>query len=351
MVLHLPDAPEGARIGDDSHCGGGLSTEGRSDPFLDLVGAAGGAIIGCLNQLEAPQVFIDSLVVAFPSDDFATRAIAPEAFEGIVRYYGLDCCGNEIPEAVEVTNEPGVDGVATATDSDTVAIVGWRTGSLIGAISIQHQDGAAGALSDAQRLAVVQQARMRAPVPIADNVDDDRLVGLGSAPFRTWWLGTTFAPPGLPPMALYTTRYLDGMAELDYSGIRIEVFDLDAIASDSEPAQIFGVADELFDSPCTVKLPLDHPDGDAALLGRVVPDEFFGLPPQARNGWGTLAEGECPDGEPNLWMATVRFDENLLLRINAPLCYNCLSAPDADRPYQQPDGLRAIIAALTPYAR
>jgi hypothetical protein len=82
-----------------------------------------------------------------------------------------------------------------------------------------------------------------------------------------------------------------------------------------------------------------------------VPEEFFGPPSQngGRVGWGALADGDCPTGEPNVWMATVAFDDGLLLRINAPLCYNCLAPPDPERPYNQPDGLRAVVAGLTPY--
>lgn len=352
MLLHLPDAPEGGRIGDDSHCGGGLSTEGGSDPFLDLVGESGGAMIGCFNQLEAPTVFINSLVVAFPNDDLATRAISPAAFDGIVRYYGLGCCTDEAPGSVEVTTGLGVVGVQAVSDSDSVAIVGWRSGSLVGAISVLHMDRSAGALTDAQGLLVVQEARMRTPVPVPKDLDDDRLVELEAAPFQTWWLGDSFAPPGLPAMELFATYYRDGMAELDYAGVRVEIFNLAAIPDGSVSAQILGVADDLFDSPCTVIVPLERPDGNAALLGRVVPDEFFGPPSQAqgRIGWGSLDEDDCPEGEPNVWMATVQFGEDLLVRINPPLCYNCLSPPDRERPYNQPDGLRAVVAALTAYA-
>src|SRR5690606_21397522 len=92
MVLHLPDGPEGARIGDDSHCGGGLGTDGGSDAFLDLVVEAGGAIEGCFTQLEARETFVESLVLSFPSVNHARKAMSVDAFAGVIDYYGLDCC-------------------------------------------------------------------------------------------------------------------------------------------------------------------------------------------------------------------------------------------------------------------
>jgi hypothetical protein len=39
MILHLSDAPEGSRIGDDSYCGGRLGSEGASDSLLALLAA------------------------------------------------------------------------------------------------------------------------------------------------------------------------------------------------------------------------------------------------------------------------------------------------------------------------
>ncbi len=50
--------------------------------------------------------------------------------------------------------------------------------------------------------------------------------------------------------------------------------------------------------------------GTSLLLGRRVLDEFCGPPADdMRNGWGELATGECPAGEPNVWMATVETDD------------------------------------------
>ena len=350
MVLHLSDAPDGARIGDDSQCGSGISSEGDSDPFLDLVTETGGAVVGCLNQLEAPTVFVQSAVVAFPDDVVATRALAPAVFDGIIRYYALGCCTDTLPPPAEASDD-GFPVVRAVSVADTVAIVGWRWANVVGAIGVVHMDGSPGALADAERLAAVQDARMQSPAPVPETADDDRLVGLDMAPFRTWWLGTTYAPPGLPTMSLFATYYREGMAELDYAGIRIEVFDLAATPPGSQSGQILGVAQELFDSPCTVSVPVEHEDGEAQLLGRYVPEEFFGPPSQndGRVGWGALVDGECPIGDPNVWMATVTFDDGLLLRIDAPLCYNCLAPPDPERAYSQPDGLRAVIAGLVPY--
>ena len=350
MVLHLSDAPDGARIGDDSQCGSGIGSEGDSDPFLDIVIESGGAVVGCLNQLEAPSVFVQSAVVAFPDDVIATRALEPAVFDGIIRYYALGCCTDGGPPAAEAAND-GFPSVLAMSEADTVAIVGWRWANVVGAIGVVHMDGAPGALADAERLTAVQHLRMQAPVLVPAGADDDRLVGLDAAPFRTWWLGETFAPSGFPDMSLFATYYRDGLAELDYAGIRIEVFDLGAIGSGSEPSQILGVAQELFDSPCTVSVPVESDHGDAQLLGRFAPDEYFGPPSQngGRVGWGTLVGGECPVGDPNVWMATVTSDDGLLLRINAPLCYNCLAPPDPERPYGQPDGLRAVIAGLVPF--
>jgi hypothetical protein len=350
MLLHLPDAPAGARLGDDSHCGDSLSTEGQSDPFLDLVDEAAGAIVGCFTQLESADVFINSLVVTFPNDDLATRGIEATAFEGIVRYFGLGCCANELPDTFESISEPDASALQATTPSDAVAIIGWRLDNLIGAVSVLRTDGSPGALAEAQRLADVQADRMRSPVELPAAVDDDRLVGLQMAPFATWWLGDTFAPPGLPEAKLFTTYYRDGLAELDYTGIRIEIFDRSALADGTQPAEIVGVADDLFDSPCTVRTPLDFSAGEAALLGRFVPAEFFDLRPStADSGWDRLNTGDCLVGEPNVWMAVVQLDRDVTLRVNAVICHACL-APVAASPYTQPDGLRTIVQGLVPFA-
>jgi hypothetical protein len=349
MVLHLPDGPAGARIGDDSGCGDGLSTEGRTDAFIDLVLEDGGEVVWCFDQLEAPDVSVESLVVSFPSEDLAIRAMDPGAFTGIARYYGLDCCNSDPIGSFVETDEPGEDALEATSDSDTTALIGWRSGALVGVVSVQRLDGASGALTEAHRLAAVQDGRMRSPVAVPVGADDDRLVGLESAPFRTWWLGETFAPPGLPPMELVATNSVDGLAEVDYGGIRIETFALDEIEEGSTQAQILGVAEELFDSPCTVTVPLEYPGGDAALLGRFVPDLASGSSAPLRSGWGALLDDVCPDGDPNVWMATVRHPNGTLVRINAPICYSCLLSPDPARPYQQPDGLRAVVDGLLPY--
>jgi hypothetical protein len=56
MMLHLPDEPPGARIGDDSSCGTGISSEGGSDRFVAValeVQSTSGGIEHCFNQLES----------------------------------------------------------------------------------------------------------------------------------------------------------------------------------------------------------------------------------------------------------------------------------------------------------
>jgi hypothetical protein len=50
MLLHLPDAPAGARIGDDSSCAEGVSSEGGDDPYTQLASEADQAVTHCLNQ-------------------------------------------------------------------------------------------------------------------------------------------------------------------------------------------------------------------------------------------------------------------------------------------------------------
>ncbi len=348
MVLHLPDGPEGATVGDDSSCGGPLSTEGGTDAFLDVVGNARGGVTGCLVQLEAPDVFIDSVVVSFPSTDLARLAITTEGFTGLVRYYGLDCCNGEPLGALMPRRSPGDDTIAAASRADTSAIVGWRVGALIGAVAVIRMDHGSGATSEAERLASIQHERMLHPLEVADDVDDDRLVGLDQATFTPWWIGSTFAPAGFAPIELYMSSYQPGMVDLDYLGVRIQVFDLNAVQPGSQPDQMLDVASELFDSPCTVTELIAGP-GEARLIGRYVPDEFFGpAPPGQRTGWGQLNSDDCPPGAPNVWMATVEVD-HLYIRINPPFCYNCLTGPNPDLPYQTPVGLKAIVATLEPY--
>ncbi len=350
MILHLPDGPDGARIGDDSHCGGGLGTEGDSDAFLDLVSEASGAIEGCFIQLEAAGTFVESLVVSFPSPELAQRALETDAFAGVVRYYGLDCCNADPIGELADAGGPGDESVVAVSAADTSAVLGWRTGALVGAVSVLHFDGAPGAATEAARLAEVQHERMLLPVAVPNDIDDDRLVGLEQATFIPWWVGETFAPPGFPPMELYMSYAQDGMIDLDYDGARIQVFDLAAVPSGSEPDQMLAVTAELFDSPCTVTESIDGP-GTSMLLGRHIPDEFFGPPADdMRDGWGELATGDCPVGEPNVWMATVEIDD-LYIRVNPAFCYNCLLPPTPELPFRSPDGLRTIVAGLEPFER
>lgn len=349
MVLHLPDGPEGATIGDDSNCnGGGHGAEGDSDAFLDLVAETGNRIDGCFIQLEAPTVFVESLVLSFPSVGVAERAMTPAALAGVVRSYGLGCCNAEQVGAFVTVGGPGDDARQAVSPSDTSSIVVWRQGAVVGAISIQRFDGTTGALADAHRLAAVQDERMRLPVVVPDEIDDDRLVGLDTATMTAWWVGETFAPAGYPPMELYMSYSRPGMVELDYDGVRIEIFDRAALPPDSEPDQMLAVTDALFDTPCTVREPIESPAGAAELLSRHIPDEWF-LPSPSRSGWDELLDDGCPAGEPNVWMAMVASDDGLLIRINGALCYNCLLPPTPELPYRTPTGLRTIVAALVEY--
>ncbi len=349
MVLHLPDGPEGATIGDDSHCnGGGHGAEGDSDAFLDLVAETGNRIEGCFIQLEAPVVFVESLVLSFPSVGVAERAMTPEVLGGVVRYYGLDCCNVEQVGPFVAAGGPGGDAFEAASPLDTSAIVVWRAGSVVGAISVKRFDEAPGAVAEAHRLAVVQDERMRSPVVVPDDIDDDRLVGLDTATVTAWWVGETFAPAGYPPMTLYMSYSRPGMVELDYDGVRIEIFDRAAISPGSEPDQMLAVTDALFDSPCTVREPIDSPAGEAELVSRHIPDEWF-LPAPSRSGWDELLSDDCPVGESNVWMATVATDDGLLIRVNGALCYNCLLPPTPELPYRTADGLRTVVASLVHY--
>jgi hypothetical protein len=350
MILHLPDGPEGATIGDDSHCGGGLGTEGDSDAFLDLVVEAGGAIEGCFIQLEAPEVFVGSPVLSFPSAELADRALTPDGFAGVIRYYGLDCCNADTVGTFAEVAGPGDEALAAASAADTSAVHGWREGALVGAVSVLRFDGTSGAAPEAARLAEVQHERMLRPVAVPDDIDEDRLVGLEQATFTPWWVDETFTPTGFPPMALYMSYTEEGMVDLDYDGARIQVFDLSAVPPGSEPDQMLTVTAELFDSPCTVTEPIEGP-GTSLLLGRHIPDEFFGPPADGtRDGWGELATSDCPAGEPNVWMATVEVD-GLYIRVNPAFCYNCLIPPSPELPFRTPDGLRTIVAALEPFER
>lgn len=353
MLLHLPDAPVGATVGDDSSCqGGGHSAEGDSDAFLDLVAQTGNAIEGCFIQLEAPDLFVNSLVLSFPSVDSASKAMTPEAFDGVVRYYGLGCCnGESVGEPMEGAAPTGGTFEAVSA-SDTAAILVWRDGPVVGAVSVRRFDGETGALAEAHRLAAIQDERMRSPVALAADVDEDRLVGLQQAEFPAWWVGETFAPPGYPPTELYMSYSSTGMVDLDYQpALRIELFDRSAIAPGSEPDQMLGVTDELFDSPCTVRKPINSPAGEATLLARHIPDEYMALgrADAAEDGWGGLLDEQCPVGDPNLWMATVETTDGVLIRINGALCYLCLTPPDPDLPYRSPEGIRAVAAALQPF--
>ncbi len=187
------------------------------------------------------------------------------------------------------------------------------------------------------------------PVAVPEGIDDDRLAGLESATLTPWWVGETFAAPGFPPLTVRTTSSQEGLVGVDYDGVLVQVFDLDAVPAGSEPEQMLGVADAVFDSPCVVSEPIDGP-GAARLVGRFVPDEILAAvpPDDLTSAWDALASGDCPDEAPNVWMAIVDVD-GLHVRVNPVLCSYCLVAATTELPYRTPDGLRAVVAALVPF--
>lgn len=286
--------------------------------------------------------------MSFPSQALAQHALTPDAFAGVVHYYGLDCCDGDPIGGFAEAGGPGDEALLAVSAADTSAVLGWRTGALVGAVSMRHVDGVSGAAAEVARLATVQHERMLRPVAVPEDIDDDRLVGLEQATFTAWWVGETFQPSGYPPMPLHMSHAQKGMADLDYDGARIQVFDLAAVPSGSEPDQMLAVTAELFDSPCTVTESIEGP-GKSMLLGRYIPDEYFGPPiGEMRDGWGELTTGDCPVGEPNVWMATVEVDD-LYISVNPAFCYNCLLPPTPELPFHTPGGLQTIVAALEPF--
>ncbi len=134
MILHLPDGPVGTTIGDDGQCGRASGSDGDRGRFLDLVAEAGGAVGTCHIQLEGPDTTVESLVLSFPSEQLAVRAMTPDVFADVVRHHGLDCCGADPIGALVPAPGPGDEAVHAASASDASAVVGWRSGSLVGAV-------------------------------------------------------------------------------------------------------------------------------------------------------------------------------------------------------------------------
>lgn len=352
MVLHLPDVRPGATIGDDSGCGVGISFEGDDNEFQDLVVSIRGDVAHCLNQLEAPDTVVDSLAVVFPDEPTATAAMDPTVFEWLIGYFAVSCCSSEDRiEPFVAAGAPGEQAWEFPSDGDDVAMIAWRTGAAIGALIVRHSDGRDRALVEGRRLAALQADRMLAPGHVDPEIDDDSRVAADRASFDIWWLGDAAAAPGSD---LVRFSMADGDSQrvtFNYDGsLVIENLDLSTIVAGDERRQMIDIADELFDSPCTVTEALDHPDGEAVLLGRFVPAEFFGPPTTERVGWGSLMDETCPAGDPNVWMVAANFGDGTLVRIGAPLCYFCLGlAPPEGDPAASAIELRSVVEQLERY--
>ncbi len=354
-MLHLPDAPAGARIGDDSRCqDSGIAGDGGGEELIELAGdarALGSAVAFCFNQLEGPDRVIHSLVVRFPSTRLARRGFEIAVLGDILGYVGLGPASGPPMAEPEPLSSPGQDALRVAAVDESTVIIIWRDRNLIGAVEVQGGPDAGG---DAVRLANMQRGRMVDPLPLRADIDDDLLVPLETADWEQRWLGLRFAPSGWPPMTLDYTHGGAGdgdgdSIQLDYSLARLDIVRSGGVL---EP---FGtVAQQLFGS-CTVTEIVDLEGGQVALFGRHLTEDELGFGSTGIGGdelpsWTQPTEDEdCPAGEPNVWTAVAVFDDASMVLINPPGCYFCIPEPTTLRPYGGPEGLAVIANSLRPY--
>jgi hypothetical protein len=322
MMLRLGDLPEGFRYGDDRGCGEVGTTEG-SRPELDrfIIETRPRACLGEFNRAyghEPGQV--QTALFRFDSEADAERAW--ERRKPLFGSYSSIFITTERPrgEFVEFDsrglNSPGVGET-------------WRDGTLVVAV---YEEGLAGdeGRHFARDLAARQRRRIEAPSEPDEKHEDDRQVGLDdpSIAVPVYWLGTEFAPEGLPRLELYRGDHLRGdgpgnEVKIDYQGGRAAV-NLDLWKPDDWRAfKTTRLGKMIWSGPCARRSEFAVDGGRAEIFGG-------------------YSKG-C-DGEPDHWLAHVYYP-NVVVAVNMSYCYAC-GGRSASDPYNSREGMEAVVRGL-----
>jgi hypothetical protein len=343
LLLRLTDVDGRYTIGDDSGCGSGVE---NAPPNLAQ------AIIAHLPEscsIEFEHLglnpYVESIALAFrtPEGVAAIFALRREMFSyqtGMRRI---------IEEAhAGVGDEARLFRLADAFipgghDRPGAAVV-WRRGLVIGTVLVTGPKERR-AVSMAHRLAVRQDARIRAPTPIRPRENDDLEVPLADprvgVPVR--WLGRRFSPGhGLFPLRLAYTfgpeRPQEGLpmprARLEYESTRRRTYAVDLDLW--QPSQWRRVdrrlaAPQLWKSPCTRTRRVALRGGHA-----VVYSGYARLP----------RSGRCPSRRRDSF-AALAFFHRVVVAVNMPYCTGCAEGVTGkSAPYNSVKGMTAVVRAL-----
>jgi hypothetical protein len=324
MLIRLHDLQYGYRVDEEIGCGG-FGTEGAEAPLAEFVIAHRPR--GCVAEYDrlypVPGPKPDpgtatSLVIDARTAEGATAAerIAPELLAFLT--------GNIEPEEVPAKARIGAQTRLFHTRHANIlghgklgSIYFWRQGNLLGATLA---GGGAKAANDrvAARLARLQRAHMKRPVPYTEAQTDDLLVPLDNPAVKlpVYWLGREFDPGnGDAPIPL-TSAYAPLREEEAPPGTRIELEygeGLIRIGTGTEASwnhyQQTKLGRELLTWKCTQAVTVPVPIGEVTIY-RGYAKDF----------------ADCSRRPPDVFSAVIH-SGRVVLGLNLPLCYTCLESP------------------------
>jgi hypothetical protein len=343
LLLRLSDVGRGYTIGNDSGCGGGVENAPASLAQAIIAHMPENCSIEFEHRGLSP--YVASIAMAFRTQEgvAAMFALRREAFSyetGMQRLVEQPHHG--------VGEEARLFRLADAfipggRDRPGVAIV-WRRGLVLGIVLVAGPRERR-ALRMAHRLAVRQDARIRAPTPIRPRENDDLEVPLADprVGVPVPWLGRTFAPGhGLPALRLAYTfgpdHPQDGLpsprARLEYEAARPRTAGVDLDLW--RPADWRRVSRalsgrQLWRSPCARARRVGLRGGHATI--------YSGYARERRSGG-------CPAG-PRDAFAALAFFRRVVVAVNMPYP---AGRPDGvtgrSAPYNSVEGMTAAVRGL-----
>jgi hypothetical protein len=277
---------------------------------------------------------ITSAAVVFDSADDARRGLG-------LRDELISFVAGESPRDFSDIDGLGDEAIAFRNGGYDVppgAGVIWRNGNMLavvfaGGIGLGRERAPGVAVGLARK----QQARIEHPKPPRNTDDDERQLQLDNPELDVpvYWLGTRFDPSGaLPALKLYKGRAYPGggrpeigfEVELDYErGVRIHLWKPAAWqrAKHGLPGRLV-LADG-----CTRATPVAIEGGKAVIYA----------------GYAKPSQPPCPERPPDLFFANATLDD-VVVRINAPLCFYPCSQRVGKDPYNSAAGMEAVLRGL-----
>jgi hypothetical protein len=321
MLLRFHELPGGYVVGDEGVGCSVIDPEGTEPPLFQFLvrhlppfceATYERRFIVAAEEPHPPRV--DTTVV-----DLRTAATARQA-EKLLPELAARLTGNGVSKEVSTTVTIGADtrlfhGTAlVGGHGRRASLVSWRQGHFLG-MTLSAGESTAANDREATRLARVQRAHMKRPMPYPPKERDDIVVPLENPAIELpiYWLGRSFDPGGgadpLPLTAAYGPL-LEGEAP---PGTKLELwYDNGALQLGTwttESWQLYRhekLGHELLDWKCTKTTQLPVTGGSATLYAGY--DKNF---------------SRCPGRAPDVFAAVVEVG-GVVLAMGLPTCYTCL---------------------------